>query len=348
MNRSQSCRKTWLVVLYFFLAGNFAFGRDFKDGRIKLVLHEQSGRFSLYYLQDIDKERYIPLFVDKDPRTSYITLLVNDSTYRLGESSVFRIMLDETNPLSPALVFDSPAITVRQVFSFLRIGDTVLSNGIRMDIQIINKGEKDIRGGVRFLLDTNLGEEGDLHFYTPYRQIKSETLVEPSASDTYWVSEGKRGGLMGSFFISSANNPSSVLFVNWKRIHDLSWNIKVSPGRSFTYLPYSVNDSAVCYFFDPQLIKVGQSRTCTLLLAVSQPGGFETVKDSEELSRIFSKAYEETLNSQEDLKRDLIIIEDVLKRLDVLLKAQGNISAEDMATIQQILDRLEEKYPANQ
>ncbi|MCX7655443.1 MAG: hypothetical protein N2Z76_02835 [Treponemataceae bacterium] len=347
MNKYHRCCKAWIFVLCFSLLGRFTFAREFKDGRIKLVLYEQSGRFSLYYLQDIDKERYTPLFVDKDPRTSYLTLLVNDTTYRLGESSIFRIMLDETNPLSPALVFDSPAITVRQVFSFIRVGDTVLSNGIRMDVQIINKGEKDIRGGLRFLLDTNLGEEGDLHFYTAYRQIKSEILLETAAPDAYWVSEGKRGGLMGSFFAFSPNSPSSVLFVNWKRIHDLSWNIKVSPGRSFTYLPYSVNDSAVCYFFDPQLIKVGQSRTCTLALAVPQPGGFETVKSSEGLSRVFSEAYQGTNNSQEDLKRDLLIIEDVLKRLDVLLKEQGTLSAEDIATIKQILTRMEEKYPGN-
>jgi hypothetical protein len=64
---------------------------EVKDGLIKIVLHEDSGRFSAYYLADVAKGRYEALVFDRDPRTSSTNVYIDGILYRMGESTEFRI-----------------------------------------------------------------------------------------------------------------------------------------------------------------------------------------------------------------------------------------------------------------
>ncbi|MDR2028881.1 MAG: hypothetical protein LBP93_05015, partial [Treponema sp.] len=147
-----------MALLLYVLGISGPEAAEFNDGRIRLVLHERSGRFSLYYMTDIVKEKYEPFFVDQDPRTSSLSLIVNDRTYRLGEASAFRVSIDSTVPSRPAIVFESSFLLVSQEFSFIRSSTAALSGGILMTIRIENKNEQELAVGLRFLLDTYLGE----------------------------------------------------------------------------------------------------------------------------------------------------------------------------------------------
>ena len=59
-----------LAVLLFILCTVFCFSLELNNGRIKLVLHKNIGRFSLYYLSDQEEQRYTSFFLDQDVRTS--------------------------------------------------------------------------------------------------------------------------------------------------------------------------------------------------------------------------------------------------------------------------------------
>jgi hypothetical protein len=264
------------VVLLFYALGLSGLGAaEFNDGRIRLVLHERSGRFSLYYMTDIVKEKYEPFFVDQDPRTSSLSVIVNDRTYRLGEASAFRVRIDGSVPSRPAIIFESSFLLVTQEFSFIRSSSAALSGGIRMTIRIENKNEQQLAVGLRFLLDTYLGEKGSSPpFVTDVRSVFSETVMSARDNDRWWISRNDRLGLMGSLPGADGSGNNSIHMTNWKRLNDVPWKIGYSQGRNFNLLPYSVGDSAVCYYYEPVTIARGEERIITLQLAAEEEGGF--------------------------------------------------------------------------
>jgi len=72
-------RRSALAVLLLGAALLRAWPLEVSEGRLKLVLHQGMGRFSLY----LDG---MALFVDQDPRTSGLSLLLDDRVYKLGDS----------------------------------------------------------------------------------------------------------------------------------------------------------------------------------------------------------------------------------------------------------------------
>ncbi|AEJ19515.1 hypothetical protein [Gracilinema caldarium] len=317
---------------------------EFSDGRMKLVLHENTGRFSLYYLTDIKKERYQSLFVDKDPRTSFLSILVNDKSYRLGDSTAFRIKVQNENS-KPAIIFQASTIEVVQEFEFIRTGGATLSNGVKMNIRVTNKGEKAIPIGIRFVLDTSLGENAQNHFYTDLQQIPAELALTSKDRDTYWISKNDSLGLMGSINIAGTSQPDLIHFANWKRFNDASWQITSSNGRNFNLLPYSIGDSAVAYYYDPVLIPRGSVRNVAILLTLASDKGFETVGKSIEgdISQLLGTA-RGTSTEELSFRTDLIMIGDVVNKIDSILAAQQAVSEEELAALETILSKLQEKY----
>jgi hypothetical protein len=355
---------------------------EFNDGRIRLVLHERTGRFSLYYMTDIVKERYEPFFVDQDPRTSSLSVIVNDRTYRLGEASAFRVRIDGSVPSQPAIIFESSFLLVTQEFSFIRNSFAALSGGIRMNIRIENKNEQQLTVGLRFLLDTHLGEKSSSPpFITNVRSIGSETVINTGDADRWWVSRNNSLGLMGSIPGTEGTRNNYIHFANWKRFSDAPWKIGYAPGRNFNLLPYSVGDSAVCYYYDPLPLARGEERTISIQLAAEDEGGlaqYEAASNSQ-LSRLLiesaralsaespGRSPERPGRSSESPRggasespgvspergpdgtvdprwRDLITVRDLINQLDEYLTTGGTISEEEFSAIELIIARLQSRY----
>jgi hypothetical protein len=318
---------------------------DFTGGRLKLVLHENTGRFSLYYLSDITRERYTPLFVDQDPRTSFLTVMVNDRTYRMGEASAFRTRI-EGAPANPAIIFDSSFLAVTQEFSFIKTAGSSLTNGIRMHIRVLNRGERQAWVGLRFLLDTSLGEESSpAPFSTDQRSLNAETVIEKTAPDRYWISRSDHVSLMGSISTGVTAPPDLVHFANWKRFNDTPWKIQYTPGRNFNNLPYSVGDSAVCYYFEPLPLARGESRDFDILLAAEAEGGFAAPGKAveNEVSRILADS-EALLSREEDRQDDAAVIRNLLARIDGYLSSGVFVSDEELSAIEMVIARLKTRY----
>jgi hypothetical protein len=332
----------WLLV---FALSPPAGALEFTGGRLKLVIHENTGRFSLYYLTDITQERYAPLFVDQDPRTSFLTVMVNDRTYRLGEAVAFRTRIGNA-PANPGITFESSFLAVTQEFSFIKTAGSSLINGIRMHIRAVNRGERQAQVGLRFLLDTSLGEGGSpAHFSTGQRSINAETVIEKTAPDRYWVSRNDQVSLMGSLSAGVAAPPDLVHFANWKRFNDAPWKIQYTPGRNFNNLPYSVGDSAACYYFEPLPLARGESRDFVILLAAEDEGGFADPGPGgeTELSRILADS-EALLAREEDRRGDAATIRDLISRIDGYLSSGASVSDEELYAIEQVIDRLKNRY----
>lgn len=335
------------VLLVLATLSILSWGLEVREGRLKLTLQEGSGRFSLYYLVDIQKDRYEPLFVDVDPRTTFLSVLVDDRAQRLGESASYRTRVERTDG-GAQIVFESSTLTVTQAFSFARSSGTALADLLKMDVSVTNKSDRELNVGLRFVLDTNLGEKKAAHFKTNLRTIESETLLQPKTdADAWWTSENDRLGLMGSVSAPQVRAPDAILFANWKRLNDAPWKPTIAKGRNFNLLPYSIDDSAVSYYFDPVAIPRGGQRVESILLGAANPNGFAGVGqsgDTSELSRLVQKSVEDAGSAELTLQTDLVTVRDLLERVDAILKS-GTVSDDELSTLEAVVARLKERNP---
>jgi hypothetical protein len=254
---------------------------EYADGRIKLVIDERLGRFSLYYMTDVETRQYEPLFWTKDKRTTFLSAYINGKEYKMGNNSEFKMIIrGEKN--RPSLVFESAFLSIAQDFSFIRTASSGVSNGVRIDVRLESWSPKIVEVGARLLIDTFLGEKNVPPFRTNLRPIGSETIIDKTAPDQYWVSRNNKYGLMGSIFVEGTEAPDFLQIANWRRMNAARFKVNYVQGRSFNATPFSVKDSAVCYFLDIKPMNRWDRRVMTVLLAAEDDYGFEGEKLPEE------------------------------------------------------------------
>lgn len=353
-------RRIVLFTALFILLPVLLSGLTLKQGRIKLILHEDNGRFSIYYLKDIEEEEYISLLFERDPRTSSTGILLNNRVYTLGASNAFSQKLSKTAE-GAQFIWSSPQLEIRQNFSFIKSSPNSLANGVRIDTTVTNNSETTQSLGIHHLFDTYLGEKQNAHFITSDdQQLEREagfSLQPPS----YWISpapstdEGTSGSFEG--FVSMLKGsgitlPDKVVFSNWKRLSENLWNLQVQRNRNFNLLPYSINDSAVCQFYNPIKLDSGGTRTVTAAVGAftgsplriastaSQSGGDSLAR----LERLLSSTEEGGNQTVKELVReDLIAVNDIISHINSLLSFPEDISEEKIAVIERVIKNLSEK-----
>jgi len=335
-----------ISLLALLLAASLsAYALEVREGRLRLTIHETSGRFSLHYLADLQKDAYEPLFVDKDPRTSFAALLIDDRSHRLGESTSFRLKTERTEK-GARVVFESSTLVAIQEFSFARIAGSALADALRIDFILSNRSDRELNIGLRLVVDTNLGEKKSAHFRTNEREITAETVLSTKSDrDLWWTSEDDKNGLMGGITLEGIEAPDSLHFANWKRLNDAPWKAQASAGRNFNLLPYSIGDSAVSYYFDPKPIARGAERKHTIFLGAANPKGFAGIGEAASggLSQILQTSVEAAVSPDLALQTDLITVRDLLSRIDLLLKNPSNASNEEIAALETVIIRLKER-----
>ncbi|MFO7729382.1 MAG: hypothetical protein R6V86_01320 [Spirochaetia bacterium] len=354
-------RRIVVFTALFILLPALVSGLTLEQGRIKLILHEDNGRFSIYYLKDIEKEEYVSLLFERDPRTSSTGILLNNRVHTLGSSNTFSQKVRRTSE-GANFIWSSSKLEIQQDFSFVKSSPNSLVDGIRIDTTVTNSSESTQSVGIHHLFDTYLGEKQDVHFITSDdQQLEGETgfsLQPPS----YWISpvssnaEGSSENFEG--FISMLKGsgitlPDKVVFSNWKRLSENLWNMQVQGNRNFNLLPYSINDSAVCQFYEPLKLAPGGTRTITAVvgaftgrpLRVGNTVDFQSEEDSQSsLERLLSRTRAgdaEAVN--EMVKEDLIAVNDIISQIDSLLAFPEDISEEKIEIIERALKNLSEK-----
>jgi hypothetical protein len=244
------------------------------DGYIRLVLNEKNGCFSLYYLSDPKTMSYEPLFNAEEPAASFLSVFVDNKVYKLGSSRKFKTRI-ERDKGDTSLIFESSFLKVTQIFSPVKTSSSQAANGVMITINIQNTATQRSFVGARMLLDTNLGEGmKKVPFLTNRQVVSSELLIEGNSDEKFWISRGKNTALMGSIVnpvddddnLSVGKGPDIVHIANWKRLKDAPWRLNYSQGRSFNNLPHSAGDSAVCYYFGPEMLDLNKVLSYTFFL----------------------------------------------------------------------------------
>ncbi len=336
-------RRTVLGVALLLSAGAPLGALEVREGRVKLILHENLGRFSLYYLTDLQASTYVPLFIDADPRTSSTTLLVDNRVSRLGEGSEFQQVTRRTAG-GAEFVWSSRILQVQQSFDLVTSSGSQLADGVRMTLTVRNQGEQALQVGVRFLVDTYLGESGATHFVTDgERQLGRETDLTGTTRPRYWSSI-RTGDSLGLHYVVSGegmDTPDRIVFANWQRLNDSSWSFLSSATRNFSNLPYSINDSAVALYHGPRSVPAGGSLTIAALLGGSTVGSFTparagaTAPEPQTATELLTAIASTTGISDPLLAAttDLGVLNQLLRSIDARLTAAGQTTEADLSAL---------------
>lgn len=330
-----------LTILVLLVLGSLSLlsALEIKEGRVRIVIDERNGRMAFYYLADMTRNQYVPLLYDQESRTSYPTLVLDQRTYKLGESGDFRITVSR-QPGGALIEYRSAFCIVRQRINFVSSTTSSLADGVSILFDIENVSERDYSAGLRYLLDTWLGEKTGRHFTSPVSgNLQSESLLSGEYQEKWMLSIGD-AATFTVLLESPATRPDRALFANWKRINDAPWLFDANTNRGFTLLPYSINDSALALYYDPAPLRRGSTRSLTVVFGHESISALASrvAETGTMAGTVFTTISE---SAPLDLRADLITVRDFIRAINLLLDSDEEPDQNELNSLAAMLDRLE-------
>jgi hypothetical protein len=335
-------RRLFLVTAAVILIVSAAGALDLRDGRILVSLDERTARLSVHYLADAARNRYVSLLSEQDARTSYPTLAWNGKYYRLGESADFRIFVRREGA-GAVVEYRSSFAVVRQTVLFLRSRGAPDADGVSMEFTIENLSGSPASAGLRILLDTHQGERGKRHFEIDGTGVVGAELSLAGASvPARLLTPGDSGAsLQIQLSGEGLTRPDRLVLSNWKRINDSEWGFEASPGRSFTLLPFSIEDSAAALYFEPSELRSGGSRIVRIALGNRTESGYATSPlpgaPPPDAAANPQPAMTMTPDPFVGARTDIAALKEILSRIDGLLAGGGNPDPAQVEEIRRLL-----------
>ncbi|OHD22085.1 MAG: hypothetical protein A2Y38_12580 [Spirochaetes bacterium GWB1_59_5] len=338
-------KKLSLLLVALALFTTAAFGLELKDGRMKLVIDEKSGRFSLYYLAEVTKSHYVPLLYSEETRTTYSTLSFDQKTYKLGDASDFRVSVAKEAAGGVRIEYRSSFCVVKQTFSFVTSPGASMSDGVTLEYSIENVSQKDTPIGLRVLFDTWLGEKTQAHFSAQSAGILSGEVALSGEYADSWIrsaeATGTKDGVSLQIQLSApATKPERVLAANWKRLSDAVWAFEPSTSRNFTLLPYSINDSAVALYFEPITVRPGSTRRISTILSQANDG-YPAVQTTTESVSPALAITAPAVTAPLDEMVDLVAVRDVLDAINIAIGSGAVPTVAELEAMDSIVRQLE-------
>jgi hypothetical protein len=352
MNTTARTRPAVHALLCSLLLLAFASPRlwslDLADGRIKLVLYEATGRFGLSGQTRGDPGTFVPLLAAQDPRTTMVSVVVGNKTYRMGESSEFTAKAEKT-PTGGRFIWSSSFLQVTETFTFIASSGSPVTNGIQIDLTLKNVSEQGMKAGARYLFDTYLGESSFVQFRTDsLTQVPHELSLTPEDQTAYWLSplagDADEFGLEVMTSGPGITVPDRIVFANWKRLSDSTWSFDSSPSRNFSVPPYSVNDSAACQYYNPRTLPRGGELTFTLALGIYSRSGFtaqtgQPTAFTDDLQKSLSAA-KAASDTDAAVRADLATVNRILAQIDKALASGASLTDEELSAMESALKDL--------
>lgn len=317
-------------------------GLELQRGKIKLVLNDKSGRLSLYGTEDPAKPVWTPLFLADDPTTTKWKLQLGEKHHVLGDDSAFSTSVEST-AAGAKVVWTSKTLVATLTYDFLISAAGTQADGLRLGLSVVNVSEASARVGVRFVLDTNLGEKKD-HFRTSAGDVhNAEYRIEGNLPD-WWLSTASADDPLGLVVMTGkgATPPARLYFANWRRLDDTLWEPAYKAGRDFNLLPYSFNDSAAAQIYEAQELPSGSTREIVVLMGLKSARTFEGARigSANPLDDLLKKNQNPALSA---IDQDLASLQTLLAQIDAKIADPARVTAEDLKLLRAVLDQIEAK-----
>lgn len=310
------------------------------QGNLKLVLYPESGTFSLHQLSEVGKNRYEPLFDDRNSAaTTSFYVLSNSRIFKLAKKIGKPVVFEQTGQEAQFTFTLTDDFQVIQRFSFLP-GTAANPVALRIDTYIENTSGTSGVFALKAVIDTNLGESAGIHFRTDVRnRISSETVFDSALDpDRYIVSANKNLSLLFPLAGKDVTRPSQVYAANWDRLNTLSWKPDYVAGRSFNTI-YSVNDSALLFVWPEKNLAANEKLSVTMLIGPEKPELIAIVqqaKDSAAVKNDLAKTDQAKLSQGERNE----LVEKILARIAEINANPGSASDDELARLNATLDAM--------
>lgn len=318
---------------------------EVQRGKLKLTVNDKSGRFTLMGAEDSAKPVWMPLFLAGDATTSKWKLQVNDKVVTLGDDPGFTTAVEPTSG-GAKVTWTSKTVSATLTFDFLLSVGAQAADGLRLTLNVVNLSESNLKVGVRWVLDTNLGEKKEHFRLATGEAVSAESRLEGSYPDFY-TSRLPADDSFGLLVMvgKAVTPPSRVVFANWKRLDDSPWDYAFKAGRDFNLLPYSFNDSAVAEFFDSADLAPGSTREVIAALGLVSAQTLVGARpaSSNPLDDLLKKNQNPSLSA---VDQDLASLETVLGQMEAKLADPTRVSSEDLRLLQAVLDQIEARRKA--
>ncbi len=238
-----------------FLASLPAISGAQQQAEIGAFLIETDSTLGLPRVSLLGDDRTIPLWSP--------TSLDSSSAYvRIGNT--VELLSNESPSVRAEILEDDTSFTVRWSVRDIDIDLSVVvrenhaEDTFVLRMRISNRGRRSRSVGVRYLIDTWLGEHANAHFETGWgTSVTAERTF--TSGDEAVVSSGPDG--VFRLKLDRGTGQSAVSVANRQRLSDAGWAYSPGRERGFSLPPFSVQDSAVHIVYDREELEPGDTRT---------------------------------------------------------------------------------------
>lgn len=203
----------------------------------------------------VDNGRTIPLWSPHSLDSSSVYLRIGNTVELLSADSP---------GVRAEVIADESAFAMRWSVRDIEVDLTVAARehvapgALVMLMRISNRGDRSRSVGIRYLIDTWLGESEHAHFATAHGEAVAAERTFAS-SDESVISSGSNGVLR--LHLERGTAASAVAVANRRRLTDAGWAYSTGRERGFSLPPFSVQDSALHIVYDRENLPPGDTRT---------------------------------------------------------------------------------------
>lgn len=255
MTRRSVIRSVTRMCAVLVLASLPAISGAQQQAEIGAFLIETDSTLGLPRVSLLEDDRTLPLW-------SPTSLDSSSAFVRIGNT--VELLSNESPSVRAEVIEDHSSFTVRWSVRDIDIDLSVVvrendaEDTFVLRMRISNRGDRIRSVGVRYLIDTWLGEHAEAHFETGRgRRVTAERNF--TSGDEAVVSTGPDG--VFRLQLDRGTGPSSVSVANRQRLTDAGWAYSPGRERGFSLPPFSVHDSALHILYDREDLQPGGTRT---------------------------------------------------------------------------------------
>lgn len=323
------------VMLALFLVGAVLSlsALDIRDGLVRIRIDDMNGRVLLYRLTNVSGSQYEPIFFDSDPRTSTLMVSIDGRKARLGDSSEYKFNIRRTTT-GAEVEYSSVIATITEKISFIKSLDSRVSNGFKIEYVIKNLSSREYKVMLRRIWDTRLGESKGRHFSSNLSdKIEEEQAFTEESPESFIMTPGESASM--AVLLAKVQKPDTVIIGNWKRLSDAAWMYSTYM-KGFSMAPYSLNDSAIGFFWDERILPPGATVVFSSYMLTGGPwtefrdalisGGYGVNEDlpaEQQTSTVIARKNPEI--DIEAIRQLLAVIDSAIDNIDVISESDITI-----------------------